>query len=233
MLPDRRAVVFDLDDTLYPYRRFKLSGFLAVARHLERRCGLDVRLAFTALAGATRSAERGRELQACIERHDLAAAVDLDELLDVFRHHTPSLRLARSTSRVLATLRAEGWRVGVLTNGQRSIQERKIAALGLDRHVDAIVYATSCGRGTGKPEPEPFAAIARALGVPPAQIVFVGDDERCDVRGAHAAGMLAIRCAAWSAVSDVTAAAAIVDRLSRLPAVARVLLEEALNRHAA
>jgi HAD superfamily hydrolase (TIGR01509 family) len=232
MLPDRRAVVFDLDDTLYPYRRFKLSGFLAVARHLEATRGLDVRLGFAALAGASRSRHRGQELQACIEQHDLPST-DVPELLDVFRHHTPSLRLARSAVRVLARLRAEGWRVGIVTNGQPTIQARKIAVLGLDALVDTVVYAMACGRGTGKPEPEPFAAVARQLDVPPSRIVFVGDDERCDVGGAGAAGMLAVRCAAWTPLTAPTAAHAVVDRLASVPAVAQVLLEEALNRHAA
>jgi putative hydrolase of the HAD superfamily len=232
MLPDRRAVVFDLDDTLYPYRRFKLSGFLAVARHLEATRGLDVRLGFAALAGAARSRHRGQELQACLEQYDLPAAV-LPELLDVFRHHTPSLRLGRSATRVLARLRQDGWRVGIVTNGQPTIQSRKVDALGLGSRVDALVYAMRCGRGTGKPEPEPFAAVASQLNVPPPHIVFVGDDERCDVGGARAAGMLAVRCAAWTPLTTSTSAHAVVDRLARVPAVAQVLLEEALNRHAA
>lgn len=232
MLPDRRAVVFDLDDTLYPYRRFKLSGFLAVARHLEATRGLDTRLGFAALAGATRSRHRGQELQACLERHELPAA-DLPELVDVFRHHAPSLRLGRSATRMLARLREGGWRLGVVTNGQPTIQARKVNALGLGARVDAVVYAMTCGRGTGKPEPEPFAAVARQLDVPPAHIVFVGDDERCDIGGARAAGMLAVRCAAWTPLAASTAAHAVVDRLARVPAVAQVLLEEALNRHAA
>ena len=30
---DTRAVLFDLDDTLYPQRRFILSGFAVVANH--------------------------------------------------------------------------------------------------------------------------------------------------------------------------------------------------------
>ncbi|MEO8481945.1 MAG: HAD family hydrolase [Acidobacteriota bacterium] len=232
MLPDRRAVVFDLDDTLYPYRRFRVSGFLAVARHLEVTRGLDSRLGFAALVGATHSRRRGQELQACIEQHDLPPT-DLPELLDVFRHHEPSLRLARSTTRVLARLRIDGWRVGVVTNGQPTIQARKIQALGLDAHVDAIVFAMACGRGAGKPEPEPFAAIAAQLDVPPSQTVFVGDDERCDIEGSRAAGMIAVRCAAWVPLTTSTAADAAVDRLARVPAVAHVLLEEALNRHAA
>ncbi len=232
MLPDRRAVVFDLDDTLYPYRRFKLSGFLAVARHLEATRALDARLGFAALAGAAHSHHRGRELQACLEQYDLPAA-DLPTLIDVFRHHAPSLRLGRAAARVLARLRHDGWRVGVVTNGQPTIQARKIDALGVSALVDTVVYAMACGHGGGKPAPEPFAAVARQLDVPPAWTVFVGDDERCDVGGARAAGMLAVRCTAWTSPASATDAHAVVDRLARVPAVAQVLLEEALTRHAA
>jgi len=134
---------------------------------------------------------------------------------------------------MLARLRADGWRLGVLTNGQPTIQERKVAALGLAAHVDAIVYAMTCGRGVGKPEPEPFAAIAKRLDVPPEHIVFVGDDERCDIRGAQAAGMLAVRSCTWSPLTGATAARVVIDRLARVPAVAQALLEEAQNRHAA
>jgi len=38
---ERRAVVFDMDDTLYPFRRFVTSGSAAVASYLSRRCGVD------------------------------------------------------------------------------------------------------------------------------------------------------------------------------------------------
>ena len=232
MLPECRAVVFDLDDTLYPYRRFRLSGFLAVARHLAATRGLDTRLGFAALVGASRSGHRGREIQACLEQHDVPAA-DLPVLVDVLRHHAPRLRLSQTTARMLATLRREGWRLGVLTNGQPTIQARKVAALGLAPLVDAVAYAVSSGRGVGKPDPEPFASIARELRVPPAQIVFVGDDERCDVVGALTAGMQAIRCATWVAAPNATAAKAVIARMTQVPAVARTLLERGSKSHAA
>ena len=35
-MADARALVFDLDDTLYPYRQFVSSGFRAVAAEVER-----------------------------------------------------------------------------------------------------------------------------------------------------------------------------------------------------
>lgn len=233
MRRDARAVVFDLDDTLYPYRRFKLSGFLAVARHLSARAGLDVRLGFAALASAARGRDRGHELQACLAQHDLPADW-LPELVDVLRYHEPSLKLPLSSRRTLRALREDGWRVGVLTNGLRSLQAAKVAALGLAPLVDVVGYATAIGSGQGKPDPEVFAWMARTLAVPAARVVFVGDDEHCDVRGAAAAGMVPVRCAVWTSPgAEPTAARSIVHRLTQVPAIASSLVEEASNRHAA
>lgn len=232
MLPDRRAVVFDLDDTLYPYRRFKTSGFVAVAAHLQIRCGLDSRLGFAALAGASRGATSGHELEACLQQYDLPAAW-LPELVEVFRHHVPRLRRPSSVTRVLAALRLAGWQLGVLTNGQPTIQARKIEALGLAPLVDTVVYAASCGTGEGKPDPETFAEVVRRLGVAAGRTVFVGNDERCDVQGARLAGMRAVRCDVWTPQPAPTAADGVVTRFPDIPVLAHVLLEEASNRHAA
>jgi putative hydrolase of the HAD superfamily len=227
-----RAVVFDMDDTLYPYRQHKLGGFRAVARHLEMRYGLDGRMAYSRLLGAARGVNRGTELQACLGAVGLAEAV-VGECVEIIYSHNPTLRLPDTSARVLMALRREGWRVGVLTNGPRSTQERKVRALRLSDHVDAIVYASTCGSGAGKPERAPFDTIVHDLGVPPSAAVMVGDDERCDVGGALAAGMQAIRCCVWVMGQPDTQAGAVADRLSRVPELAHALLEEASTRHAA
>lgn len=231
MRRDSRAVVFDLDDTLYPYRRFRLSGLLAVSRHLAARAGINERLAFTALAHASRR-NPGEELQGCLSQFDLPA-IWLPDLIDVVRHHTPRLRLPATSRRALRQLRADGWRLGVLTNGPRSIQSAKVAALDLAGHVDVVGYASTIGTGGGKPDAEPFAWMARQLAAPAARVVFVGDNERCDIEGARAAGMRPVRCTAWSSSEGRTAARAVVHRLTDLPAIAPSLIEEASNRHAA
>lgn len=232
MRRDARAVVFDLDDTLYPYRRFKISGFFAVARYVSDRAGLDPRRIFRALVHASRQQRQGAELQACLAQFELPETW-LPELIDVIRYHQPRLRLPNTSRRVLRQLRADGWRVGVLTNGPREIQTSKVAALGLATCVDVIGYASTIGNGSGKPDPDAFAWVARTLAVPAARTVFVGDNERCDIEGARAAGMLPVRCAAWVPSPSTTAAQTVVHRLSHLPAIASLLIEEASNRHVA
>lgn len=232
MLPDRRAVVFDMDDTLYPYRHYRLSGFRAVAAHLERTHRVDRRIAYARLVRASRSRDQGRELQVCLEEWDLGSD-RLTELLEVIHTHEPKIALPASSLRTLEHLRRDGWRVGVLTNGPISTQQRKVEALRLVDHTDAVVYASAFGCGIGKPDAAPFLEIARRLGVSPVSTAFVGDDERCDVGGALTVGMHPIRCCAWVAGDRETRARSVIDRLSRVPAAAAELLLEVSTRHAA
>jgi putative hydrolase of the HAD superfamily len=184
------ALVFDLDDTLYPERQFIRSGFRAVALEVQR-FGVDRREALATLLGALRRQNRGLALQALCTRHGLPAAL-VPELVEVIRAHTPTLRLPLASAGVLASARARGWRLGVVTNGPPAVQAKKAAALGLGARVDVVVYAHACGDGTGKPAREPFESVLAQLGVPPAAAVFVGDDPWCDIGGARRAGLRTI-----------------------------------------
>jgi putative hydrolase of the HAD superfamily len=230
--PEARAVVFDLDDTLYPFRRFLRSGFAAAAWHLSRLTGADRRHAFRLLVSAARRGARGIEVQTCLAALGLPAR-HTGELVRVIQNHHPRLRLPRSSARAVACLRAGGWRLGILTNGPRALQLRKISALGLAGAVDAVVFATEHGHGGGKPDPAPFAAIARELGVRPQRTVVVGDDEVCDVTGALGAGMIPIRCTAWARGLPGTAAPAAASRIDAVPSIVAALMREKGAQHAA
>ena len=187
----RRAVLFDLDDTLYPRRRFVLSGFAAVARHLDRQYQSGAAGVYRVLCDAYRHGGRGRELQIALRHFDLPPVL-LPGLIALMRSHRPSLRLPASSRHALGRI-PPGWRVGIVTNGLPSVQVNKVRGLGLDAIVDDVVYACEHGTRTGKPDVAPFLVALARLGVPPHQAVFVGDDEACDVRGAAAAGLRTIR----------------------------------------
>ena len=190
MLPEPRASLFDLDDTLYPARRFVFSGFAAVARRLSDSDGLEPRHVLAVLRSAWKGAQRGRELQACLEHFALPSS-RASELLAVMREHVPAMRLPGSSARTLSALRS-GWRTGIVTNGTPAMQARKVAALGVGPMVDTVVFAHEHGTRTGKPDRVPFAVALERLGVTPERALFVGNDEACDIGGARSAGMRAI-----------------------------------------
>jgi putative hydrolase of the HAD superfamily len=185
------ALIFDLDDTLYPERQFIRSGFHAVASEIERRHGVPTRAGLATLFRALRHGRRSQALQELAQEHHLPEAI-VAEMVAIIRAHEPSLRLPAATTDVLIAARKRGWRLGVLTNGPPDVQARKAAALRLDSLVDAVVFAHDCGTRVGKPAREPFHTILARLGAPPASSIFVGDDPWCDIAGARGVGLRAI-----------------------------------------
>lgn len=91
---------------------------------------------------------------------------------------------------MLTSLRELGHRLAVLTNGDQSQQEDKLALIGIDDLVDDLF--TSSRLCAAKPDPQCFVAATELLGLSPGQCLMVGDDLAKDVVGARAAG--------WSAV---------------------------------
>lgn len=234
MRPEPRAVLFDLDDTLYPLQQFHMSGFRVVAAHVQHTWGRDATAALGVVTAAY-GTDRGHELDVLADRLALPDGA-VATLIAVMRSHTPTLHLPAPTGAVLAALRQTSWRLGVVTNGRADIQVRKIAALGVAPLVDIVVLAAEHGSGRGKPEAAPFLEACRALGVTPAQAVFVGDDLACDIAGAHALGMATIWLpASVSARPDAAAALAdlILPSLAAVPAAVGPLLASRWSSHVA
>jgi putative hydrolase of the HAD superfamily len=230
---DLRAVVFDLDDTLYPKRHFVLSGFRAVAAYVEREHGLPRAAALEALQEALDHGDEGRELQYMCERFALPMSL-VRSLVDVVRGHEPSLELPRQSVRALRLLRSS-WRLGILTNGVPAIQKRKVEALGVGGLVDTVVFATEWVSGRGKPEAAGFVTALARLDVAPEAAVFVGDNPETDIAGAAKLGMktIYVESAARLVQDDAPVADALVTGLGQVPFVVERLVPRKARAHVA
>ena len=223
-----RAVLFDLDDTLYEQSSWTSGAWDAVvaaaAPSVEPRL-LRAALRAVCAEGRDRGSIIDRAL-ARVERTDLAVA----PLLARFRAHAPT-RLApyRGVADALASLRAEV-AIGLVTDGNPTIQRNKLRALGLESQFDIVVFTDELGREHRKPSPVPLLAALLGLGVEPRDAAYVGDRPDTDVAAAIAAGMRPIRVRTgeyadrpdepepWATAPDAVTA---IDGLLRLPAAAR------------
>ncbi len=88
---------------------------------------------------------------------------------------------------VLDELRRHGLKIGLVTNGQRDLEEF-VAHHRLE--VDAMVGSRLHGRT--KPHPSIFVAALRMLDARPQEAAMVGDSYEDDIAGARALGMRAI-----------------------------------------
>jgi 2-haloacid dehalogenase len=75
----------------------------------------------------------------------------------------------------------------LVTNGIAMVQRGRLAAAGVEGCFAAIMISEELG--FAKPDPRFFAAAAAALGLPPADLLCVGDSPASDVAGARAAGI--------------------------------------------
>jgi putative hydrolase of the HAD superfamily len=183
------AVVFDLDDTLYPERQYNLSGFTAVGEHVLRRYGID------------RFGELCRELfcagvrgnifnRACLR---LDVALPVEELVSAYRDHLPQISLFDDGARALEHLRGKH-PLGLLTDGYAGVQRRKIEALGISPYFDSIVVSDELGgRDTWKPSVAPYCRSMEALAGPDRQFVYVADNPTKDFITARALGWKTVR----------------------------------------
>jgi putative hydrolase of the HAD superfamily len=87
----------------------------------------------------------------------------------------------------LKALRATGYKLGIVTNGETMFQARHVEALNLGVLVDAVLISEA--EGLRKPEKSIFIRAANRLNARPSECLFVGDNPVADILGAHAAGM--------------------------------------------
>jgi putative hydrolase of the HAD superfamily len=169
-----KAVVFDLDDTLFPEKEFVLSGFRAVDRWLKEQRLAD---GFYAQAQALLEAGiRGRIFDMALQQLGLASPADLvSKMVQVYRHHAPQLSPYADASEVVHHYRGY-YKLGLITDGYLEVQKQKVTALALASAFDAIVYSDALGREFWKPSPAPFLKMMECLGLSGAECLYVGDN---------------------------------------------------------
>jgi len=181
------ALIFDLDDTLYPEQDFVASGYRAVAQHVREHYGCDYKISLSAMMTAFHSLGREKVFPSLLARFP-QIPIQLDELVAVYRSHDPAINLFPGYSELLKDFSRQ-YRLGMITDGLPSVQERKVKALGLGSVIEKILYTWEYGSEKQKPHPLSFSLMLEALGSSAESALFVGDNPDKDCRGAHSVGM--------------------------------------------
>ncbi|XYJ10932.1 HAD family hydrolase [Telluria sp. B2] len=195
--PWPRAVLFDLDDTLWPIAPVILQAeqtlFAWLADHAPRvaeRFTIDslrqARLELLAQRPEFQL-DLGALRRAGLEAAFAQAGEDLSKVELAMVEFFAARNAVIPYDDVLpGLLRLKGKvLIGSITNGNADLQ-----TIGLAHHFKASVAAPQFGRA--KPDPAIFHAGCDALGVAPQEAVYVGDDLILDVQGAQRAGMRAV-----------------------------------------
>jgi len=179
-----QAVVFDLDDTLYPEHQFVAGGFREVSSYL-RQAGLAQADLFPALWDRFRRGVRGSIFDEVLAEAGLAPDRQLvAELVAVYRAHRPAIALYPDADALLC--RAFGSkRLGLLTDGPAQVQQSKVQALDIAALFDVLVCTDALGRQYWKPHPAGYQCIMDQLGLAGPECLYVGDNPLKDFAGAR------------------------------------------------
>ncbi|MFF5254249.1 HAD family hydrolase [Streptomyces leeuwenhoekii] len=197
-----RAVVWDVDDTLFDYTTADREGMRA---HLAAEGLLD------GYGSAERALARWREITEVQWARFAAGEVDFAtqrrdrtrvflgrDLTDAeadgwferyLAHYEAAWALFPDVLPVLDAL-ATSHRHAVLSNSSVTVQDRKLRVLGLHDRFEIILCAAEIG--VSKPAAGAFLAACDALGLAPHEVAYVGDHPEIDGRGAADAGLLSV-----------------------------------------
>lgn len=198
-----KAVIFDLDDTLYGYEALDREGRCRVRELVCEKLGTSAE-AYEEAYSYGRS-ETKRQLGDVAASHNrlLYCQKTLEYLgvnpmplsLRMYEAYWGTflrkMRLFDGVREFMDRMREQKIMMMICTDLTAHIQHRKIEALGIAEDIKYLVTSEEAGKE--KPAQEMFVLCLKKLGVEPQEVCYIGDSPKKDVEGAAAAGMRAVR----------------------------------------
>jgi len=224
-----KAILFDIDDTLFPTSAFAQEARRAAVRAMvEAGFDFDEELVFEELLEviAEFSSNYAHHFNKLVTRLDPGSErtpnVDLVVAAGVSAYHDTKFRSLQPFADVPSVreyARRRGWVVGVLSHGWTSKQAEKLVRLGIAGLFDPGAIFISEQIGINKPNPKLYVRAAEKLGLEPSEIIHVGDSPAHDVAPARSLGMTTVwarRASKWQATPQQVNADYVVDNFEQL-----------------
>ncbi|MFI5684956.1 HAD family hydrolase [Streptomyces sp. NPDC051636] len=230
-----RAVVWDVDDTLFDYTTADregmrahlaveglLAGYGSPEEALVRwREVTDQQWARFSAGEISFEGQRRDRVRVFLGRELTDAEADA-WFQRYVAHYEAAWALFPDVLPALDAL-AASHRHAVLSNSSLTVQERKLRTLGVWDRFEAVLCAAELG--VSKPEARAFLAACEALDLPPHEVAYVGDHPEIDGRGAVEAGLLSVwidRGGVYVAAGEAGVPPHRIASLAELPAIVRV-----------
>jgi YjjG family noncanonical pyrimidine nucleotidase len=199
-----RAVLFDLDDTLFDHRASSAEALRRVQSTYEYFRGTpfsEFEQTHSNLLEAMHldvvSGRIGMDEARCERFRRLFESFNVkpsDEMCSAaarqYRSEYLAARRAIVGAEALLEAIRQRARVAIVSNNMLEEQKEKLAFCRLAAHVDVLVVSEEAG--VSKPEPEIFRIALDRMGARPEDAVMVGDSWEADVVGARRSGIRAV-----------------------------------------
>mgnify|MGYP003974225999 FL=1 len=199
-----KAIIFDTDNTLYPYLPAHRAALKLVKLKAVELLGVDEESFMKAfnvsrkevkdqLGSTASSHSRLLYFQKTIEHLEMGTKIflTLDLEQTYWREFLANARLFPGVKDFLMQLQKDKVKTANITDLTAQIQFRKMVYFGLDNLFDYVV--TSEEAGSDKPSREPFQLALNKLNIDAKDIWVVGDDPQSDISGGKKFGMVTMQ----------------------------------------
>lgn len=184
-------LIFDLDDTLYPEITYVYSGFRAVGQLLEDTFRIPASDSVRIMTGTLEEEGRGKVFDVVLRAFGVYSKKNVKACLSAYRLHKPVIQLYEDAQKVLNNIKER--RKYIVTDGNKMVQQRKVAALQLSDRFDKIFITHRYGIKSAKPDPYCFLKICAIENVDPQFVMYIGDNPKKDFVGIKQLGFKTAR----------------------------------------
>lgn len=197
-----KAVIFDIDNTLYSYDDAHPAAFARVMQYAWEQLNIP-REAFEQLHHQAMGTVKSNLNRDCATIHSrliryqnlleglhlpIYHAYEMDHLY--WQELMANMRPSPGLEQTVKALKQRGIRLGICTDMTADIQYAKLRILGIWEQVDFMVSSEELD--AEKPERRLFDRCREKAGCAPGECMFVGDHLQKDVAGSLAAGMVGV-----------------------------------------
>ena len=186
-----KAIIFDMDDTLFPELEYVRSGYRVAASHLADG-EYSAEQLYEKLWGIFQADRKAKVFNVLAEQlgRDFEPG-KIDDLIKLYREHRPDIKPFAGTEGVLKGICAK-YRTGLISDGFMPGQQYKLDALGLEKYFDKVIFTETLGRENWKPSPLSYEIMTESLGVDHKECVYVADNLGKDFVSPNALGWLTV-----------------------------------------
>jgi len=163
----KTVIVFDLDDTIYNELDYLRSAYSEIAQKILPEKWESLFLRMFSLYRCQQNV-----FQILSEEFSIGS----DELLKLYRNHTPNIRPFSGILDLMARIKERNGKIAIITDGRTATQNRKIVALGIKNYIEKIIISEEIG--TEKPNEQNFIAIEKAI--PNGNYTYIADNCKKD-----------------------------------------------------
>lgn len=195
-----KAVIFDVDDTLYDFKTAEALGRTTIREYAARECGVDGELFLNTFVDVLHEQMRLHGRSAGCHSRAIRAQITC-ERLGIPIHHAPaindlfwntfieSIRPFDGIPELFREIKARGLKIGICTNMTADWQIKKLIKLGICDYCDFV--ASSEEADSEKPDKGIFLLCAEKAKCAIDECLLIGDNPVFDAQGALDAGMQA------------------------------------------